>query len=186
MFTDPVFRIALTISLLAHLAVIAPWTLFPLQREALQEKDIELNYVVIENPSLAKEEEVYSTGVAREEQFLTDKTTESDTRHQTSDIRKELNNIAYLKYYNLIREKIRAEIHSLRKRSEEGTVKVMFTIAPDGSLQGIDSAGSGVSASLGRKVARGIKKAAPFPCFPAEMGTNPLKFSLTIRFLSDK
>ncbi len=194
MFTDPIFRIAVTISLLAHVAVIAPMRYFYVEKEKQDIKVVDLNYIVIERPLLSSGEEVYTREketARKEEKDASDRDVVTGLspemvpvileKEKRADPAAEEKRQAYLKYYNLIREKIRAEIHSAGG-SEEGTVTVAFTLAPDGRLVGFEKTPSGGSPALRQRVARGIRKAQPFPPFPGELGRKPVIFSLTVRF----
>ena|GEM_PF-882013 len=207
MFTDPIFRTALAISLFAHLAVVVPLRFMPEKHERANADVVELNYILIRQPFLAEEEEVYSTGVApdvrpeQKEEILspTDQEqsaaifgglNEETVRSEPRVLLKEKKigsggkdkEAAFLEYYNLIREKIRAEIHSASGKGEGGTVTLMFTLDAAGRLQKIDSAISSDSSAVKQKAIRGVRRAQPFPPFPEELGTLPISFSLIVKF----
>ena len=185
MFTDPIFRLALTVSFLAHLAVIAPWALFPSNKDSFCEKEVELNYIVIESPSLATEEEIYTDTFQGEDQAEAQDTPTADYQFLTTNTESREQRTAFLKYYNLIREKVRAEIYSRREKGQKGKATVVFLLDPDGRLREMKCVALDASPAIKQKVLQGIKKAAPYPPFPKEIGSRPLRFSLTIRFTSE-
>ena len=184
MFTDPIFRMALTISLAAHLAVIAPWAFFQSHNNTL-EKDIELNYIIIESPSLATEEEVFSKTQKGGEQRMVETPEETIDSALAKENDQSIRETAFLKYYNLIREKIRAKIHSAGGRGAKGSVTLAFTVDPSGRLVRINETFSDAPPRIRQKTLKGVKSASPFPPFPEELGTGPIKFSLTVKFATN-
>jgi len=158
MFTDPMFKIALGVSFFAHLAVIAPMPFFPKgheDKEIRVDPAIELNYVVIKEPRLA-EEEIYSEGASAEKK-LPEETVfrEVPEVQETSVVTydEKINaEAAFLKYYNLIREKIRTEIHSTGRKSINGTVTATFTLDANGRLSGISNMVSNSSPRLNQRI----------------------------------
>ncbi|MGD2278685.1 MAG: energy transducer TonB [Candidatus Omnitrophota bacterium] len=185
MFTDPVFRAALTISLAAHLAVIAPWAFFQSHNNNALEKDIELNYIIIESPSLAIEEEVFSRTEEGGEQHMVETPAETIDAALAEENDKSIRETAFLKYYNLIKEKIRAKIHSIRGMGGRGGVTVAFTVDSGGRLVKINETFSDAPPEIRKKAVQGVKSASPFPPLPKELGTSPVKFSLTIKFTTN-
>jgi len=97
------------------------------------------------------------------------------------------NEQAYLEYYNLVREKIRAQMDSRVNRRHKGTVKSVFTVKPDGHVLVVNKVISTEGSSSGKRMTedavRGIKMAGPFPPFPREIGSEPIMFSLDIKFV---
>ncbi len=204
MFSDPAFRIALGFSLLVHVAVVAPHAFFSSEKEIKRVETVDLNYIVIDESRLAEEEEVYSGGVAgktaseRKEKIPSSTDRERSLTAAAGDSEEEARpedrlspeeekagadrEVAFLEYYNLVRERIRAEIHSASEGSEKGAATLMFTLDAGGHLQGIDSVASDISPATERKVIRGIKRAQPFPSFPEELGPDPVDFLLTVKF----
>ncbi len=187
MFSDPIFRAAVGVSLLAHLAFVVPHGFFFPRGKTTPKDPANLNYIVIEEARLTEDNEVYTPEASKEEKAeeYVEKEVETfsgevKTEKATEIKRQE----AFLKYYNLIREKIRAEIYSSFKRRETGEVRVTFVLSSDGHLLSIAEAVSGSSSVLKKKAIEGVKEAQPFPPFPKEMRSAPINFSLTIRFNS--
>jgi outer membrane biosynthesis protein TonB len=200
MFTDLSFRIAFAISLVAHIAVIAPAYLTPANAEKTETDMVELNYIIINDPAVAAEEEVYSDAKAdknitdTEEKELStvavmDSQSPEEMRRsfEASEIPpgdQEEREKAYLEYYNVIREKIRSRVHSSGWSDEEGMVKVIFTLSRDGRLVNIHKAVSSLTRNSEISVIRAIMLSRPFPPFPEELGKTPITFSLAIKFAS--
>jgi len=186
MFGDPIFKIALGLSLFAHCAVVAPMHFFPKEHEDKEikaEPFVELNYVIIEDPRLAEEETYSKSEVA--EKILPEESVFTEI-HETSVVPydKYINKkIAFLEYYNLIREKIRAEIHSSGRKNVRGTVTATFTLEASGRLSEISNMVSDGLPTLERRVAKSIKRVQPFPPLPEELGCNPVRFSIIIKFI---
>ncbi|MGB2599495.1 MAG: TonB family protein [Candidatus Omnitrophota bacterium] len=200
MFTNPLFRIAFTVSLVAHIAVIAPAYFVSDRAEKLETEVIELNYILINDPAVAVEEEIHSTAEADENMKDDEKDRASDvtvmdspspeelylsdeTRETAQKMQQEREK-AYLEYFNLIREKIRARVYSSGSSSEDGMVEVVFTLSRDGRLARVNKAFSNLSRDVRKSVIRALRRAQPFPPFPVEMGNAPITFSLTIKFAS--
>ncbi len=197
---DPIFKLALVISIGAHVAVITPVHFFANREESAPDV-IQMNYVVIEQSRLALEEEVYEEAVEQIDEKPGDK---KETAEQTeifgllkaereeiveqskpqeeSKTEENKREAALLKYHNLVREKIRAKLHSSEYVREEGETSITFTISPDGRLLGISSDVVGDTIHLKQQAISGIKLAAPFPAFPSELGQDPITFSLNIKF----
>ena len=87
---------------------------------------------------------------------------------------------AYLDYYNLIREKIRAEVYSTRRSLGIGSAVFEFTLSSSGMIRKIRCMTSGRAPVIERKVLKGISTVQPFPPFPEELGKDPINFSLTV------
>ena len=199
MFTDPIFKAAIGVSLLAHLAFVMPYAfLFP-RGEDVPQDPANLNYIVIDQALLAEETEVYTDdALSEEEELQVDEPASDEAEFIEPDMAEALEegimpspsqsleeakrHDALLKYYNLIREKIRSEIYSGSKKNKTGEVKVTFVLGSDGRLRSIGEVISYTSSHLKKKAIKGIKQAQPFPPFPKIMGARPINFSLTIRF----
>ncbi|MFH1305043.1 MAG: energy transducer TonB [Candidatus Omnitrophota bacterium] len=198
MLTDPVFRTAIAISLLAHAAFIAPHAFFPQDKDKVVERSrpVELNYIVISRPELADNAEIYKESSSSspknepQEQEETIFDPEESAKLRLSDMkdaqyvpdetrRDNVQEQAFLTYCNIIREKIRSRI---RVDEEEGAVSLIFMLDRRGYLQRVDPASSGDSPELKRRALRGLHLAQPFPPFPEKMGPNPITFSLTVKF----
>ncbi|MBU1894922.1 MAG: energy transducer TonB [Candidatus Omnitrophica bacterium] len=194
-----IFKTALGISILAHTAIIAPYTLKPfMDNKPEVTKSIELNYIVIEKAHVAQKEEVYANEPFEKEsggtnsEFLQPEDISSmenilpeEAESKKDSLKREekvfsVNQEAFLEYFNLVREKVRAKIHGNLYRQEEGIVTLSLTLAPDGRIQTIDS--NVIGSALKIKAEKGLREAQPFPPFPKEMGAHPMNFSLTIQF----
>lgn len=196
MFTDPVFRTALFLSLLAHVSIIAPHPfLFP-KSSVKKPEAAEFNYIVISEAQLSKEEEILKEEEAPEIElegtaYLAEiqlekeedpearekKAPEEEQREVSSETKKQE---AYLDYYNLIRERIRKEVYSTRRSLGVGSATFEFTLSSSGMLRKIRCVTGGTSPVLERKVLKGISTVQPFPPFPEELGKDPINFSLTV------
>jgi TonB family protein len=199
MFTDPLFRAAFAVSLVAHIAVIAPAYFTSNTAERQESRQIELNYILINDASIAMEEELYSSdqdedAVESSEQDRFSDITVMDSPsqqevHLSEEIRAASQDTqqrekAYLEYFNLIREKIRARVYSSSASSEEGVVEVVFTVSSDGRLVYINKADTTLSRGIKKSVINAMRRAQPFPPFPQELGNRPITFSLAIKFSS--
>lgn len=200
MFIDPLFRIAFAVSLLAHIAVIAPVYLVSDKVDKPKTGMVELNYILINDPAIATDEETYSSAKAdkkmqdAEEERASDVTVVDSLSPEelklSYEIRKtasqgqEEREKAYLEYFNLIREKIRTRVYSAGCSSENGMVEVVFTLSGDGRLIRVNKAISNLSRDIKMSVIHAIRRAQPFPPFPKELGKTPIMFSLAIKFAS--
>jgi len=188
-----IFKICLSVSVLAHMALIMPYVFMPSEDTLAVKKPVELNYIVMENPKLTSEKEVQ--GNEKTEEMSTRKNVVRSERKEESgnkEITKDPKTAktkarfgeqeAFLKYFNLIREKIRGEMYDGFEWKNKKLVTLIFTINPDGRLHGFDFETKDITSSLKSKVAKSLSKAEPFPPFPKELGRQALDFSLTIRF----
>jgi outer membrane biosynthesis protein TonB len=93
-------------------------------------------------------------------------------------------NPAYMDYYRLIREKIRANTFQNYNIKKQGEVSASFLLLKDGSLQITElKTDAGYHGSLCKIAQKSIEKAAPFPTFPEELKEySSLRFSVTIYF----
>ena len=200
MFTDPLFRAAFTVSLVAHIAVIAPAYFVSNTDQRPESGQVELNYILINDASIAMEEEVYSadqdegageiSGRDRPPDITVMDSPSQQEIYLSEDIREisrdthQQKEKAYLEYFNLIREKIRARIYSSGASDEEGVVEIVFTVSSDGRLVLINKADTTLSREIKKSVINAMRRAQPFPPFPAELGSRPITFSLAIKFSS--
>ena len=99
-----------------------------------------------------------------------------------SDIAEEKREIAYLEYFDVIRERIRASTSAYARRGHTGKVEAVFTLSEGGNLIKINRINSPNSAILNSKTIKSIRNAAPFPPFPPELKGKPITFSLVIIF----
>jgi len=188
-------------SVLAHAAFFASYALGPDMDNPRIKEPIEVNYIVIENPKVTDEKEIIGN-----KQCETMLKRENINRRQLRDIRvdkqepkpenkESSRNLktaeaktlsgkqeAFLKYFNLLREKIRREMYSGLKNENKNTVTLIFTLNPDGTLGAFNFETKGLETSLRSKVIKSLDKAQPFPPFPKELGRDSLNFSLTIQF----
>ncbi|MFH1846696.1 MAG: hypothetical protein ABH869_03985 [Candidatus Omnitrophota bacterium] len=232
MFKDHTVRTAFGISVLFHMVLIAPFSLFSYEEKSENkiEHKSELSYILIPTAEVSRDKEVFQdpgfsdTVIAEEsgsvfkgerrqntkeiieEEFFElvlpeeNKKTEAEDQpdfEEEQNIKKEHESEqndrfksfeqekAYLKYHNIIRERVRAEIFSVCEGVEAGRVLMVFTLAPNGRLMSIDDIFSDDLPDIKRKAVKGIKKSEPFPGFPEEMGRVPITFSLTIYFTSE-
>ena len=92
-------------------------------------------------------------------------------------------NPAYMDYYHLIRERIRANAYRYYDLPEEGEVALTFIILDNGKLHSIYlDEDSNDSRSLIRIALRSIEDAAPFPSFPEQLKYPKLQFNISIYF----
>ncbi|MBD3425997.1 MAG: hypothetical protein GF409_02050 [Candidatus Omnitrophica bacterium] len=201
MFMDPAFRLALTLSVIAHLAVISPsYLLQTTDREDAEADMVELDYIIINDPRVALEEEIYATASCDNKEQENEKTGDSTSKGLALDSKESIQSSlqeetapqehqnekekAYLDYFNVLREKIRSCIHSYAPGDEKGTVEVVFTVSSNGALQKIDQIHTVLPRDTERGVIKAIRRSQPFPAFPEQLGENPLTFALTIKFTS--
>ncbi len=212
MLSDPIFKAALLLSFVTHFSIVSPWWGIEKEQKAVNADNvIEVSYVIINDPRLARAEEQYTksagsetaleeevriqkeSGEAAQEEIVCndgspDEETllvkENEQRRKEQRAGDKQGQRTFLKYFNLIREKVRTEIHSFTGSTEKGQVTVVFTVEPSGRLQVINSITSDISPAMEQKTISGIKRAQPFPPFPEDMGTVPVRFSLTVRFTS--
>jgi len=93
-------------------------------------------------------------------------------------------NPAYMDYYRLIREKIRASTYKNYDTNYQGEVFASFLILQDGRLQNIQfNPGKQQNQTLYKIAKRSIESAAPFPAFPSELKEyRYLRFNISIYF----
>jgi len=93
-------------------------------------------------------------------------------------------NPAYMTYYRLVRERVRANAFRNYNGDEKGDITVVFVILSSGKLKDVsfeDSFNS--SKELEYIVLKSIKESAPFPAFPARLSRyTKLTFSIPIYF----
>ena len=96
-------------------------------------------------------------------------------------------NPAYMSYYRLIREKIRASAYQNYNTNKKGEVIINFLILNNGVLQKIDINPGSVSSRILRSIAlKSVEESAPFPAFPAELSKySQLQFNISIYFKSN-
>ena len=96
-------------------------------------------------------------------------------------------NPAYMSYYRLIREKIRASAYQNYTTTKKGEVIVNFMILNNGTLQKININPGSVSSRILRSIAlKSVEESAPFPAFPAELSKySQLQFNISIYFKSN-
>ena len=93
-------------------------------------------------------------------------------------------NPAYMSYYRLIREKIRANTYQNYNTNRKGEILVDFLVLKSGDLEAVRLDPSSTSNKILREIAlKSIKEAAPFPSFPDELKKySHLKFTISIYF----
>lgn len=88
-------------------------------------------------------------------------------------------------YYRLIINKLehgKRYPSSARRRNEQGTVQLTFTLNKDGSLQSYRISKSSGSRALDREVERLIKRVTPFPALPHGVSKGSIELSVGISF----
>lgn len=94
-------------------------------------------------------------------------------------------NVAKTNYYGLIVDKLEREKRypsRARRRDEQGTVRLTFTLNKDGSLQDYAITKSSGSRILDREVERLIKRVAPFPAVPQNVSKGSIELSVDLSF----
>ena len=92
-------------------------------------------------------------------------------------------NPAYMNYYRIIREKIRANAYRYYGSKEEGQVFLTFIISNDGKLQRLYLDNNpGTAKKLVQISLKSITDAAPFPHFPPQLNYTKLQFNISIYF----
>jgi outer membrane biosynthesis protein TonB len=200
MFTNSIFRIAFTVSVVAHMALVAPHSFSFFKKDIKPSHEmVELNYIIIKSPDLATEEEVYIPEAMGGEEARVDseeviqsetsalelyspevkeKTSSEEPNKYSEKDKKQ----ALLTYYNIIREKIRTQLHSHALGHGFSDITLLFVVSPDGKIRTLDSQHSASDPQAKRTFLRRVRGAQPFPHFPAELGPDPIKFSLTVQF----
>jgi TonB family protein len=92
--------------------------------------------------------------------------------------------VAYLDYYQSIRELIKAHLsNKYDKRFGEGQVNINFRLRSDGNLLSVNLLKSqNVNNSLKRITLQGVRTASPFPPFPNTLNLKELTFNVVISF----
>jgi len=93
--------------------------------------------------------------------------------------------IAYMNYYDIIRERIRYALFKLYNgRYNRGQVHLQFTLGSDGSLRGagVLEARSMKSRELKNLTLRALKRSSPFPPFPSELNDPEINFTVVISY----
>ncbi len=189
------------------MGVAGSWVLFQKGTPHHEEETVELRYIIIKSPELAANEEVISEHqkaakkvvkevkvsktprknvIVQPEMPINKENSKEDKVVEKEVFQEKEKQKAYLEYYNLVREKIRARMDSRVNRRFEGSVKTIFTVGPDGHIITVNELISSEGLSAGKRMEEcavsGIKRSGPFPPFPPEIGSNPITFSLDIRF----
>lgn len=91
----------------------------------------------------------------------------------------------YIDYYQLIREKIRAQLkRQYRAYVAQGEVNLIFVLSADGRLEsvGVDSGSSAADRALHEIAMRSVREASPFPAFPKTVDLPRMSFTLQVSF----
>jgi len=199
MFNEPVFRIALVISVAAHVIGFAAGGLFSGNPFPEKPPEVEIAYLAPEPPLQQKIIEDLPRDYELEKKELQKR---SEEKKENEDLVTENNDSAlpeeryleeeelakledYIQYYELIREKIRKKVADTYSRSAgEGSVNVAFTLNRGGSLKSLhaDKTDAGQAPSLKDTAMRSVKSAAPFPPFPPSLERGELTFQIRIVF----
>ncbi len=105
----------------------------------------------------------------------------SETEPQESELKK---NDAYMSYYRLIREKIKANAYNNYNSKRKGEILVSFLILNDGSLKDVSLNSNLINSKVLERIAlKSIKDSSPFPAFPKELRRySQLRFNISIYF----
>lgn len=105
----------------------------------------------------------------------------SETPQNNNELQK---NNAYMDYYRLIREKIKANAYHSYNSTREGEILVNFLILNNGSLQDIAFDQKSANSNILKKITvNSIQKSSPFPAFPDELKQySQLRFNISIYF----
>lgn len=93
--------------------------------------------------------------------------------------------IAYMGYYDLIREKIKYTLSEMyQPRHREGEIYVEFTLRTNGELKDsrVEEDRSTQSRELKELTLKALRKSAPFPPFPQELNDPQINFNVVISF----
>lgn len=96
-------------------------------------------------------------------------------------------NPVYLKYYQIIRDKIRRYAYYNYNRQQEGEAYLSFVIASDGTLKALKVIDNKSTPDdyLKAIAAKSIKDASPYPGIPKELDYPELSFNVIIAFEVD-
>ncbi len=96
-------------------------------------------------------------------------------------------NDAYMNYYRLIREKIKANAYHNYNSKREGEVLINFMVLASGLLQDIAFDQKSVASDVLKKIAlKSVGESSPFPEFPEELKQySYLRFNISIYFKND-
>lgn len=92
---------------------------------------------------------------------------------------------AYMNYYEMIRQKIKANALKRYDRTFSGRVRLFFTVHSNGAMSGlrIDSDGKSSDVYLKEIASESIHESVPFPPFPESLENYPsIKFDMSIYF----
>ena len=105
----------------------------------------------------------------------------TETSQNDRDLKK---HPAYMDYYRLIRERIRANAYHNYNSIEKGEVLVNFLVEKDGLLKNINLDSQSVKNRALRGIAlKSVRESAPFPEFPEELSKySHLQFNISIYF----
>lgn len=193
---EPAFRIALGISLALHSALAAPLLQVHRSRDSVRpDKEIVIDYVVLEEPAPAKVPETPRVEVAKYTDIKPTAAREdptADARPEETPALAEARRQAkvratkdYINYYQLIREKIRDRLKAhYRNYFAEGEVNLEFILSADGRLRDvrIDTGSSTADRTLHEMAARSVRDASPFPAFPKALALPQMSFNLQVSF----
>ena len=191
MLNDPIFRIALGVSISLHFAAVS-WGSFslpkPLEKDA---EKIEITYLKFEVPEEKMLENVpreydiekkeLKTSTAKNPQEIVSK--DQGALPSENYLKKEeLERLEeYIQYYELLRERIKQSVAThYRSERKEGGADIVFTLKRSGLLESLTV--SCDSEKLSGIAKKSIKNAAPFPPFPEKLTQKNLTFSIAIIF----
>lgn len=115
------------------------------------------------------------------------KTTKEILFSETAENNKKLKkNPAYMDYYRLVREKIRANAYHNYNSNKNGKILASFFVFSNGMLKNIHLNSKSANNEILKKITlKSINESAPFPPFPAELKEySQLRFNISIYFRS--
>ena len=208
---DKPLKIALLISFGIHSAVLAPWSDLKFQKLKKPKTQIEVTYFEItEEPEVEISEKIEKIvppkkTVKKEppekEEIIEKKTPQPKIQieekivleqkaisrrairlESTPDLE---DNISYLSYSQLIRERIRQYLfRNYTESMGSGDVTASFVLRSNGALAGLRVI-SFPNARLRDLSARSIRQSSPFKPFPKELDLEEISFKITVSFKAD-
>ena len=180
------FRAAVVVSLSIHLAAAAAFYGLPAKNATVDEPAIELFYFFTEEnvmPSLPEiydleKKETVTPRIPGSVNAPADDGAEEDLeRDERGDISQKKN---YIEYYSLIREKIKKELSKYASPNLKGSLDLEFTIDKFGALYDVNAIDD---MSPFKNIAlKALKRASPFPAFPAALKEEHVRLGVTIYF----
>ena len=203
------FRVAFVISVAAHAAFVAPWPHFDIlskKPETHEKKAIEVSYLEIKIVPKVPEKDQIKPPVTAKVKLKAEETTIPQKKEAISVAKTEskkeesekadqpkpnikldtaARKIAYVGYYDLIRQKIKYNLFKMyRPRNRQGEVYVEFVLGSDGKLKDAQvlNEKSTQSTHLQEVTIKALRISSPFPPFPEELNDPEINFNVVISF----